>query len=155
MNFQTSVRTSIRPPPEATQAPLGPQISPLRPQISPLGPQISPFRPQISPLTPQISPLRPLISPLRSKINPFRSEINPLRSKMSSQAQNQPLQPPAPRNQMPSNVAPQDVWKFTPVSYRTSALWGRCPALTSPLHLNTSSRATGTIDHVRSLDDLL
>ena len=20
-----------------------------------------------------------------------------------------------------------DVWKFTPVSYRTSALWGRCP----------------------------
>ena len=22
-----------------------------------------------------------------------------------------------------------DVWKFTPVFYRTSALWGRCPAL--------------------------
>ena len=20
-----------------------------------------------------------------------------------------------------------DIWKFTPVSYRTSALWGRCP----------------------------
>ena len=21
----------------------------------------------------------------------------------------------------------EDVWNFTPVSYRTSALWGRCP----------------------------
>ena len=26
-----------------------------------------------------------------------------------------------------SNMPSQDVWKFTPVSYRTSALWGRCP----------------------------
>ena len=30
----------------------------------------------------------------------------------------------------------QDVWKFTPVSYRTSALWGRCPALTPLLQLS-------------------
>ena len=56
---------------------------------------------------------------------------------------------------MPSNVAPQDVWKFTPVSYRTSALWGRCPALTLLLQLITPSRASGTADHVQSLDDLL
>ena len=49
----------------------------------------------------------------------------------------------------------QDVWKFTPVSYRTSALWGRCPALTPLLQLITASRASGTADHVRSLDDLL
>ena len=25
-----------------------------------------------------------------------------------------------------------DVWKFTPVSYRTSAIWGRCPKRTEP-----------------------
>ena len=24
-------------------------------------------------------------------------------------------------------VERMDIWKFTPVSYRTSALWGRCP----------------------------
>ena len=48
----------------------------------------------------------------------------------------------------------QDVWKFTPVSYRTSALWGRCPALTPLLQLITPSRVLGTADHVRSLDDL-
>ena len=48
----------------------------------------------------------------------------------------------------------QDVWKFTPVSYRTSALWGRCPALTPLLQVITPGRASGTADHVRSLDDL-
>ena len=53
-----------------------------------------------------------------------------------------------------SNMPSQDVWKFTPVSYRTSALWGRCPALTPLLQLITPSRASGTADHVRSLDDL-
>ena len=47
-----------------------------------------------------------------------------------------------------------DVRKFTPVSYRTSALWGRCPALTLLLQLITPSRALGTADHVQSLDDL-
>ena len=56
----------------------------------------------------------------------------------------------SPKAQRPS----QDVWKFTPVSYRTSALWGRCPALTPILQLITPSRASGTADHVRSLDDL-
>ena len=49
----------------------------------------------------------------------------------------------------------QDVWKFTPVSYRTLALWGRCPAPTPLLHLITLSRASGTADHVRSLYDYL
>ena len=48
----------------------------------------------------------------------------------------------------------KDVWKFTPVSYRTSAFWGRCPALTQ-LQLISPSRASGTADHVRSLDDYL
>ena len=52
-------------------------------------------------------------------------------------------------------MASQDVRKFTPVSYRTSALWGRCPALTPLLQLITPSRASGTADHVRSLDDQL
>ena len=47
-----------------------------------------------------------------------------------------------------SNIPSQDIWKFTLMSYRTLALWGRCPAL-------TPSRASGTADHVRSLDDLL
>ena len=55
----------------------------------------------------------------------------------------------SPKAQRPS----QDVWKFTPVSYRTSALWGRCPALTPLLQLITPSRASGTADHVRSLVD--
>ena len=41
------------------------------------------------------------------------------------------------------------------MSYRTSVLWGRCPALTQLLQLITPSRASGTADHVRSLDDLL
>ena len=49
----------------------------------------------------------------------------------------------------------QDIRKFTPVSYRISALWGRCPALTPPLQLITPSRESGTADHVQSLDDLL
>ena len=53
-----------------------------------------------------------------------------------------------------SNMPSQGVWNFTPVSYRTSALWGRCPALPSLLQLITPSRASGTADHVRSLDDL-
>ena len=48
----------------------------------------------------------------------------------------------------------QDIRKFTPVSYRTSVLWGRCPALTPPLQVITPSRASGTADHVQSLDDL-
>ena len=55
------------------------------------------------------------------------------------------------------NMPSQDIWKFTPMSYRTSALWGRCPAPTPLLQLEliTPSRASGTADHVRSLDDLL
>ena len=52
------------------------------------------------------------------------------------------------------NMPSQDVRKFTPVSCRTSALWGRCPALTPLLQLITQSRASGTADHVRCLDDL-
>ena len=55
----------------------------------------------------------------------------------------------SPKAQKPS----QDVWEFTTVSYRTPAFWGRCPALTPPLLLITPSRASGTADHVRSLDD--
>ena len=52
------------------------------------------------------------------------------------------------------NVSSQDVRKFTSVSYRTSALWGRYPALTPLLQLITPSGTSGTADHVRSLDDL-
>ena len=53
------------------------------------------------------------------------------------------------------NMPTQDVSKFTPVSYRTLALWGGCPALILLLQLITPSRASGTTDHVQSLDDLL
>ena len=42
-----------------------------------------------------------------------------------------------------------DVRKFTPVSYRTSVLWGRYPALLQLFQLITPSRASGTADHVR------
>ena len=34
------------------------------------------------------------------------------------------------------NMPSKDVWKFTPVSYRTLALWGRCPAFTPLLQLS-------------------
>ena len=37
---------------------------------------------------------------------------------------------------------PQDVSKFPPVSYRTSALWGRCPALSTTL-LDLSKQGIG------------
>ena len=49
----------------------------------------------------------------------------------------------------------QDVWKFTPVSYRTLALWGRRPAITPLLQLITPSRALGTADRAPSLEALL
>ena len=45
--------------------------------------------------------------------------------------------------------------KFTPVSYRTLALLGCCPALTLFFQLFSPSRASGIADHLRSLDDLL
>ena len=48
-----------------------------------------------------------------------------------------------------------DVRKFTPVSYRSSSLWGPCPALTPLLKLIIPSRELGTADHVQVLDDLL
>ena len=43
-----------------------------------------------------------------------------------------------------------DVWKFTPVSYRTSALWGRCPKSTPALRdfcipSSTSQQPTGRL----------
>ena len=48
----------------------------------------------------------------------------------------------------------RDTFPFsTSVSYRTISLLVCCPALTSLLHLIIASRATGTADHVRSLDD--
>ena len=38
-----------------------------------------------------------------------------------------------------------DVWKFTPVSYRTSALWGRCPKR-GPTDEPTEGRMDGRTD---------
>ena len=180
MNFQTSVRTSVRPyvrppsrgPSQAPISPLRPQISPLRPQVSPLRPKITPLRPKISPfrskissLKPKISPLRYYISLIRPKINYFKPKIRPLKPKIGL---NSALKMTLSGSNLPSslisllfsnqstqslNVLSQDVWKFTPVSYRTSALWGRCPAPTQLLQLITPSRASGTADHVQSLDD--
>ena len=50
---------------------------------------------------------------------------------------------------------PKRIYLCEPVSYRKSAFWGRCPALTPLLQLITSCRTSGTADHVRSLDVLL
>ena len=48
----------------------------------------------------------------------------------------------------------KDVRNFCPcVLYRTSVLWGRCPALTLLHQLIAPSRVLGTADHVQSLDD--
>ena len=52
------------------------------------------------------------------------------------------------------NMPSQDKKKFTLVSYWISALWGCCLALNSLLQLIIQSRASGTADHVLSLDDL-
>ena len=38
-----------------------------------------------------------------------------------------------------SDMPSQDVWKFTPVSYKTSALSGRYPALTPVFQLRNHS----------------
>ena len=48
-----------------------------------------------------------------------------------------------------------DVRKFPPVSYKTLALWGHCPAVTPLLQLITTSRPLGTADHVQTLGELL
>ena len=45
----------------------------------------------------------------------------------------------------------EDIRKFTPVSYRTSAFWSCYPAPTPLLQQITPSRAWGTADHTRSL----
>ena len=116
------------------------------------------------PLSPQINPSRLQFSPYALK-SAFQTSNRGLKSALSmppwpqicSSGQKSALQTFAFNNLNHSSQAwyipPQDVRKFTPVSYRTSALWGRCPALTPLLHLITASRATGTADHVRSLDD--
>ena len=44
--------------------------------------------------------------------------------------------------------------KLTPVSYRTLALLGCCPALTLFFQLFPPSRVSGIAEHVQSLDDL-
>ena len=146
-----SVLPSVPPP-----WPLKPQVCSLRPDFGPLSPQISPFRPQFSP--------RELKSALQTSYLPSRPQISPPDPKLALQASNQLFRPriwplglkPAPKPQICSfgldsailtSSPPQDVSKFPPVSYRTLALWGRCPALTPLLHLITPSRASGTADH--------
>ena len=53
-------------------------------------------------------------------------------------------------------MPPQDSWKFTCVLQDIGPLGPlHCPVLTPLLRLITPSRALGTADHVRSLDDLL
>ena len=43
--------------------------------------------------------------------------------------------------------------EIPPCVLQDIGLWGRCPAPTQLLQLITPSRASGTADHVRSLDD--
>ena len=101
-------------------------------------------------------PSRPHISSLGLKFVlwasslPLKPQIYSLKPNSALQASNPPLMTSI--HLLRPNI-PQDVSKFPPVSYRTSALWGRCPALSPLLHLITPSRASGTADHVRSLDD--
>ena len=52
------------------------------------------------------------------------------------------------QSNQPSNVPSLGVWKFTPMFYRTSALWGPCPTLIPLLHWIIPSGASGTADHV-------
>ena len=58
----------------------------------------------------------------------------------------------------PPSITSIDILKTSgnspPVSYRTLAFWGCCPALTPLLNLITWSRALDTTDQVRSLDNL-
>ena len=88
-----------------------------------------------------LGPERADLGPKRADLGPDRVDLRPKRGLSSL------------RGGDVRTYGRTDVWKFTPVSYRTSALWGRCPALTPLLQLITPSRPSGTADHVRSLDD--
>ena len=51
-----------------------------------------------------------------------------------------------------SNMSSQDVWKFPPVSYRTLALWGCCPTLTSLLQCqNCLPTSNATVERLFSV----
>ena len=52
------------------------------------------------------------------------------------------------------SVGPLVRWSVGPLVHKTSALLGRCLALTLLHQLITPSVASGTADHVQSLDDL-
>ena len=53
--------------------------------------------------------IQPILMAQRAKIRPKRAKLRPPMAKGGG------------------TDGRMDVWKFTPVSYRTSALWGRCP----------------------------
>ena len=104
---------------------------PSRLQISPPSGSNLTFRPHFCPPDVQIA--------LQASNQPSKHQICPPRLKFALQTSN-PLSkpqfcPPAfkyaffglNQSSIARNVPPQDVWKFPPVFYRTSALWGRCP----------------------------
>ena len=155
-----NVHPSVHPPPlaiNASKLPFQPSIQFARPRISSQPASNLSSKSQIWPLN--------LKSALQIFNQPSKHQVSPLWLKLAFQTTNLLSKPqfcPSAfkyaffglnQSSIARNVPPQDVWKFPPVFYRTSALWGRCPALTPLLHWITPSRASGTADQVRSLDD--
>ena len=62
------------------------------------------------------------LGPERATLRPKRADLTPKRDLSSLKGGGR------------TDIWTNGVWKFTPLSYRTSALWGRCPALTPLLH---------------------
>ena len=60
------------------------------------------------------------LGPERADLGPKRADLRPERAYLRSKRGLSSLGGGHTDGRM-------DVWKFTPVSYRTSALWGRCP----------------------------
>ena len=127
---------------------------PLRPQISPPRPQISPTSFKSAPPCLK-SPLHTSNLSSRPWYQPSKLQISPPCLKFALQSSNllskPKFCPPALKytfsglNQSSKawNMPPQDIWKFTPVFYRTSALWGRCPSLTPISSLDHSEQGIG------------
>ena len=62
------------------------------------------------------------LGPERADLGPKRADLRPERAYLRSKRGLSSLGGGDVRTD-----GHTDVWKFTPVSYRTSALWGRCP----------------------------
>ena len=134
----------------------------VRPSILPSVPPRWPSRPQIYPPSPKFSPPG-LKSAFQASNQPpptsnltYRPQICPPDLQLGLQASNQPsvaqICPAIPKSALQALILPSSPqiclqWpklaprtdgrlEIPPVFYRTSALWGRCPALTPLLQLS-------------------